>query len=400
MAKTPDPETKTQQSQETSPDGESGATPRDGDRDQSVAQRGAARRADRAPETEGEGEAEAKQPLYRRPAFMIVAAIVLLLGAIFGIRYWLYARSHESTDDAFIDGRIIQVSPKITGYVVRVNITDNQQVKAGDLLLELDPRDYQARLDQAKAALDAGIAQEHEARTRINLTRGTTSAGVQQARAGVRQARSNVAGAQAAAAAERSRTTETSAAVATAQANAQQARAQLVAANAEAARAAEDVQRYQDLFNKDEVSRQRLDQAITDARTAAAQAQAAREKVASAEAQVNERRSAESAQASNATRAQTQVGAAEAQVSEAQGRLAQANTAPQQITVSEAQASTAGANLEGLRAAVAQAELDLSYTKIYATEAGRVTRKSVELGALVQPGQPLLALVPGDIWVT
>src|SRR5215831_9160994 len=128
MAKTPDPETKKKQSQVTSPDGESGATPRDGDRDQSVAQRGAARRADRAPETEG--EAEVKQPLYRRPAFMIVAAIVLLLGAIFGIRYWLYARSHESTDDAFIDGRIIQVSPKITGYVVRVNITDNQQVKA------------------------------------------------------------------------------------------------------------------------------------------------------------------------------------------------------------------------------------------------------------------------------
>ena len=87
-------------------------------------------------------------------------------------------------------------------------------------------------------------------------------------------------------------------------------------------------------------------------------------------------------------------------MNEAQGRLAQANTAPQQVAVSEAQAQTAGANLESLRAALDEAELQLSYTKIYAPEAGRVTRKSVELGALVQVGQPLLAIVPGEVWVT
>jgi len=87
-------------------------------------------------------------------------------------------------------------------------------------------------------------------------------------------------------------------------------------------------------------------------------------------------------------------------VQEAQGRLAQANTAPQQVAVSEAQVQTAGASLEQLQAAVDQAELDLSYTKIYAPDSGRVTHKSVEEGALVQSGQPLMAIVPGDVWVT
>src|SRR5205085_8851416 len=105
-------------------------------------------------------------------------------------------------------------------------------------------------------------------------------------------------------------------------------------------------------------------------------------------------------QSENARRAQTQVTGAQAGVTEAMGRLAQANTAPQQVAVSQAQAETAGATIEQLRAAVEQAELELSYTKIYAPMTGRITRKSVEEGALVQVGQPLMAVVPGDVWVT
>ena len=91
-----------------------------------------------------------KKPLYQRPAFLIAAAVVLLVGAIFLVRYWLYARSHESTDDAFIDGHIIQVSPKVSGYVAKIYVTYNQQVKAGDLIVELDARDFEAKLNQAK----------------------------------------------------------------------------------------------------------------------------------------------------------------------------------------------------------------------------------------------------------
>jgi membrane fusion protein (multidrug efflux system) len=122
--------------------------------------------------------------------------------------------------------------------------------------------------------------------------------------------------------------------------------------------------------------------------------------VSAAESQVNEAISAQNVAAENARRAETQVGGAQAQVGEALGRLAQANTAPQQIASSQAQVATAGANIEQLRAQVLEAELQLSYSKIYAPSAGRVTRKTVQEGQLVQPGQPMLALVTGDLWVT
>lgn len=329
-----------------------------------------------------------------------VAAVVLIIGFIFGVRYWLYARSHESTDDAFIDGHIIQVSPKASGYVKKIYVSDNQQVKAGDLIAELDARDYEVKLQQAQAALDAGLAKENEAKTNVSLTRATSSATIQQARAAVRKSRTEVASSQAGAAGSQSRANQAAAAVTTAQANLAQMQAQVVAAQAEATRAAADVGRYQALYAKDEVSKQQLDQAVATANTARAELEAARQRVAAAEARVNEARSAQSAATQTAQQAQTQIGGAEAGVNEALGRLAEANTAPQSVAVSEAQAATAGATTEQLRAQVAQAELELSYTKIYAPESGRVTRKSVEEGALVQIGQPLMAIVPGDVWVT
>lgn len=341
-----------------------------------------------------------RTPIYKRPVFLLVMLTILIVGGVFGVRYWLFSRSHETTDDAFIDGHIVQISPKISGYVAKVYVTDNQQIKEGDLIAELDARDLEAKLTQAKAALQAGEAQRRQAQAGVSLTRANTRASVEQASAVVQQARTGVETARAAAAAERSRINQADSAIATAQASVSQARAQVVAAQAEATRAGADVQRYQELFNRDEVSRQRLDQAIATAQTANAQVEAARQRVAAAEAQVNEARAAQAAAVETARRVQSQIGGAQAQVNEALGRLSLANTAPQQVAVSEAQASTAGANLEELRAAVAQAELELSYTKIYAPENGRVTRKTVEEGALVQVGQPLAAIVPGEVWVT
>jgi membrane fusion protein, multidrug efflux system len=341
-----------------------------------------------------------KRPLYRRPAFLIAAVILLLIGAAIGINYWLYARSHETTDDAFIDAHVTPVSPKVSGYVAKVHVRANQQVKKGDLLVEIDPRDYQARLDQAKAALAAGEARLKEAQTGVELTRANSRASVQQASGTVGQARAGVEASRAQAAAERTRVTQAGAAVNSAQANLQQARAQVDAAQAELVRAQADVARYQELYSKDEVSRQRLDQAIATARTAEAQTEAARQRAAAAASQVSESQAAQHTAAETARRAEAQIGAAQAGVREAQGRLAAANTAPQQIASSEAQAQTASASLEQLQAAVAQAELELSYTKLYAPDDGRVTNKSVEEGALVQSGQPLMAIVPGDVWVT
>lgn len=351
-------------------------------------------------EPEGPTPATRKRPLYRRPAFLIAAVIVLLIAAVFGIRYWLYARSHESTDDAFIDAHITPVSPKVSGYIVKVHVDSNQQVKKGDLLVEIDPRDYQAKLDQAKAALAAGEARLREARTGVDLTRASSRANVQQASGTVQQARAGVEASRAQAAAERTRVTQAGAATTSAQANLQQAQAQVDAAQAELVRAQADVARYQELYNKDEVSRQRLDQAIATARTAEAQTEAARQRAAAAASQVRESEAGQRTAAQTARRAEVQIGAAQAQVNEAQGKLAAANTAPQQIASSEAQAQTASASLEQLQAAVAQAELELSYTKLYAPDDGRVTNKSIEEGALVQPNQQLMAIVPGDVWVT
>src|SRR2546430_3758273 len=152
-----------------------------------------------------EHEHARKRPLYRRPAFLIGASLILLLAILFGVRYWAYARSHETTDDAFIDGDIIQVSPKVSGYVTKIYVKANQDVKAGDLLLEIDDRDLQAKVDHAKAALNAGMAQQKQAQSQGTLTRASTRATVQQAAAGVQQARSGVSGARAGAASERSR---------------------------------------------------------------------------------------------------------------------------------------------------------------------------------------------------
>ena len=340
------------------------------------------------------------RPLYKRPAILVAGALVLFIGVIIGVRYWLYARAHESTDDAFIDGHIIQISPKASGYVTKVYVSDNQQVQAGDLIVALDDRDYQARLEQAKAALAAGLAKENEARTNVSLTRASGAASVEQAAATVRQARSSVESSRAGAASLLSRASQASSAVSTAQANLEQARAEVLAAEAEATRSNADVNRYQLLFGKDEISKQQLDQAVAASHTASAQLDSSRQRVVAAMAQVNEARSARDAAVETARQGTTQIGGAQAGVGEAMGRLAQANTAPQQVAVSQAQAATAGATTEQLRAEVDQAELELSYTKIYATEAGRVTRKSVEEGALVQIGQPLLAIVPGEVWVT
>jgi len=343
---------------------------------------------------------EKTTPFFKRKPVLVIALILFLTGAGVGIKYWFYARSHESTDDAFIDGHIVQISPKASGYVARLYVDDNQFVKIGDLLVELDARDYEARLDQARAALQAALARQTEAQTNVSLTRATTAASVLQARATVRRARASVDSLRAGAASSKSRVAQAVSAVSTAEANLEQARAQVLAAEAESVRANADVERYQALYAKDEIAKQQMDQAVATAHTANAQLEATRQRVLAATAQVGEAQSAHSAAADASLQAQAQVGGGQASVDEALGQLARADTAPQQVAVTQAQSLTAGATTEELRAAVHQAELDLSYTKIYATETGYVTRKSVEQGALVQIGQALLSIVPTNVWVT
>jgi membrane fusion protein, multidrug efflux system len=341
-----------------------------------------------------------KKPLYKRPLFIYAAALLLIIGLIFGVRYYLHAISHESTDDAFIDGHIIRISPKVSGYVVKLLITDNQHVNAGDLLLEIDPRDYEVRLAQARANLQSAIARHGAARINVELTNVTSEASVVQASAGVDQARSNVQTTKAQMEAARGRLVQAQVQVKTAEANAEQAHAQVAAAEAEAVRANADVPRYQQLYQKDEVSRQQLDSVVAAARAAIAQLDAARKRVAAARSQVADAQAGEQSTADSLRQAESQVNESQAKVGEARGQLADANSRPQRVAASKSQVDVASADVEQTQAAVRQAELDLSYTKIYAPESGRITERTVELGEYLQPGSALFSIVPDNLWVT
>jgi membrane fusion protein (multidrug efflux system) len=293
----------------------------------------------------------------RRILLLGLIALGLVASLIVGVPYVRSAMTHESTDNAFIDGHVVAISPKVASNVLRVHINDNSQVKAGDLLVQLDPRDFEARLAQAQANLAAGVAQHQGATINVRVVGTTAGAGVQQAEAAVQTAHRQVDGA-------RSRLEE--------------ARAQVAAADAEAVRARADAQRYERLAKDGFVSLQDRDNAVAKDRTAAANLDAARRAEQAAAASVRQ---------------------SEAQLQEAQARLASAKAAPDQVAYSRAQAEQAAAQIEQLKAAVRQAELDLSYTKIYAPEAGRITRKSVEPGAYVQVGQTIFSLVPDHVWV-
>jgi membrane fusion protein, multidrug efflux system len=186
----------------------------------------------------------------------------------------------------------------------------------------------------------------------------------------------------------------------TAQANAEQALAQVAAAEAEAIRANADVPRYEQLYQKDEVSRQQLDNAVATARTANAQLEAARQRVTAARAQVDDAQAGEQAAAESLRQAESQVDESRAKVGEARGQLAGANARPHQVAASKSQVDVASAEVEQAQAAVRQAELDLSYTKIYAPEPGRITKRTVEVGEFLQPGTALFSIVPDNLWAT
>ncbi|MGO9405372.1 MAG: HlyD family secretion protein [Terriglobales bacterium] len=281
-----------------------------------------------------------------------------ILAVVAGTWYYLYSRAFESTDNAFIDGSVVQISPRVPGQVLRVYVQDNQHVNKGDVIAEIDPRDYQTQLDQAQAGLKTTTAHEAGAQSGMDLTSVVTGAVLVQATAGLDAARDQVS---------------------VLRAQVTHAQAQMAAAEAEAHRAGDDAQRYKTLHDKDEVSRQLLDRAETEARATAANLDAARQEVAAAKAQLE---------------------LAEKQVQQAKGRLLEAQSAPEQVQVRKSDVQSASSLKDQQSAAVRQAELNLSYTKIYAPDSGYITKKSVEPGNFVQTGQVLMALVSDRLWVT
>ncbi len=305
----------------------------------------------------------------KRIRIAIVVAVVVVLGA----GAWLWATAgQQSTDDAQVDAHVAPVAARVSGTVTQVLVKDNQQVNEGDTLVVIDPRDYQVALDKAKAELATAEADASVARAGVPITSTTATSNVSTARGGVEQAQAGVDEAQRGIDAANAR-------LATAQAHQREAEANAV-------KAAKDVERLKGLLAKDEVSQQQYD--------AAAAADASRAAADSARAQVQEAQTGIGV-------AQSQLTAARAGASQATAQLASAQTAPQQVAAQQARAASADAKVLQQRAAVQQAELNLQYATVKAPMKGIVSKKSVEVGQVVQAGQPLMTVIPlEDVWVT
>jgi membrane fusion protein, multidrug efflux system len=329
-----------------------------------------------------------------------VAAGLALVGLAAGIHYYLHAISHESTDDAFIDGSIVAVSARVSGHVARVYVSDNQKVAAGDLLLDLDARDFQARLEAARASLHADEAAHRSRNIEVKLTDTTATAGLDEAKAAQAAALAMVQNARALAAAAKSQQGEAQAQVAFAKSALDQAKAEIKAVEAKYQQASQDLKRFQEMARSNAISPQQLDHAVTAERSAAAQLDAAGSKIATQQSLLQRAGAGLKAAKDNVRQAQAQASARLAQLDQAKARLTSAQTAPVLVAKSSSQAEESKADAEKSRAEVEQATLNLSYTKIHAPAEGYVTRKSVDPGAFVQEGQSLMAIVSPDVWVT
>ena len=308
---------------------------------------------------EAPAEVERRTSGFANPRARKLLMGCLLFLLVGGIVVWRYYAVRESTDDAQIDGDIYTISARTTGQAIKVKVENNDFVKAGTVLVELDPRDYQVALDRALGDLANARAAAAAASVGVPITSVTTSSQETAAAADVRNAEAAVA------AAEKQR---------------QAAEARVTEAEANDVKAQADLQRYGQLVAKSEISQQQYDYAVAAAKSAAAVLVAV---------------------GSAAIAAHEEVSQARARLSERQAQLRAAQTAPQHVAVSRSRAESAQAAVKTAQAAVEQARLNLEYTKIVASVDGIVGKKSVEVGENVQPGQALMAVVPiNDLYVT
>jgi membrane fusion protein (multidrug efflux system) len=336
----------------------------------------------------------------RKRRLLIFGGAAVLGLAVVGLLYWLYARQFESTDDAFVEGDIVQVSPRVSANVSKVHVEGNQFVHAGDLLVELDTKDLEIKLEQAQAQLLTAKSQYEQAIANVNLTRRSTGASQIQARSNVETSRNNVKQTRIASQAKETQVSQAQAALRTAEAAAAEARAQVAQPQADVRLAEVEYERRLRLFNTGDIPRQSVDQALNALQNARSRLSAAQKQVTAAQSRADEARANVNTANENYRQALAEINVTRSQVGESQGRLADAEAAPERIDVSESQVETARAAQNVAEAAVHQAELELSYTKIYAPEDGFVTKKTVEEGQLVQVGMPMMAISQSDdIWV-
>lgn len=318
-----------------------------------------------APQSQPPNDSEARYQ--RRAEFLgnprtklgLLLASLVILTAVFFL--WRYLGSYESTDDAQIDGHVNSVSARVSGHVLKLNVEDNQYVEKGTVLVEIDPTDYQVAVAQARAEYADAEAQASAAGINIPITNVSTASQVSGAQAGVSGAKAGVAAARQ---------------------QLEAARSQVVEAEANNTKAQNDLVRYKQLIDKQEISQQQYDQAVASAQAAAATLQAAR---------------------SSADVFAAQIEQAQDKVVQANADLRNANTAPQMMRATRARAVSAQANADRKKAQLDQAELNLQYTRVIAPVSGMVSNRTVEVGQNLQPGQEMMKVIPLDeanIWVT
>jgi membrane fusion protein, multidrug efflux system len=291
----------------------------------------------------------------RRNIIILVVVLALVVGGVF---LWRHLSSYESTDDAQADVHLYPVSARVSGYVVRVNVEDNQWVQKGTTLVEIDPKDYEVAVAQAQANLQSAEATAQSLNITVPITSVNTSSQLSFAASDVTNANAGIIAAQKQLAA---------------------AHAQVEQAEANDVKAQDDLQRYKLLVDKREVSQQVYDQAVAAAKSSAAAVAAAN---------------------ANESAAQQFIKQAQSRLGQAEANHKSAETGPQQLSSTRARARAAIADVEEKRALLEQAQLNLQYTKIVAPVDGEVN-KSVVVGLNVQPGQQLLTVVPLDeVWVT
>jgi membrane fusion protein, multidrug efflux system len=296
-----------------------------------------------------------RNPKFRRNIVILIVVLVVLVGGVF---LWRYLSSYESTDDAQADVHLYPVSARISGYVVKVNVDDNQWVEKGTLLVEIDPKDYEVAVAQAQANLSNAEATAQSLNITVPITSVNTSSQLKSAQSDIDNSTAGVI------AAERQLSA---------------AHDQLEEALANDVKVQDDLKRYKLLVDKREVAEQVYDQALAAARSSTAAVSAAR---------------------ANESAAQQFVQQARSRVAQADANHQYAETGPQQVSSSRARARAAIADVEQKRALLEQAQLNLGYTKIVAPVSGEVN-KTVVVGLNVQAGQQLLTVVPLDeVWVT
>jgi len=299
---------------------------------------------------------------------MIAGAAIVLL-----ILCWIWM-GHVTTDDAQVACHITAVAPQVPGYVVQLMINDNVPVTQGQVLLQIDPREYKAQVDQARALLDVVKAEANSAELQITLTRGTTTNDTGSATAQKESDAADYASSQAQL-------------VQAATANLLQAKANLAAKQATSKRAQTDLERYRPLLATDDVSKYQYDAVEATARVAASDLEAAQQQLAAAQQAVDI--------------ARANANSFKARLARSQSSLLSAKAREGQIPITEATYKSALANVERSKAALEQAELNLAYTTITAPISGQVTQKTVNLGQYVSPGELLFTIVPLDrVFVT